>query len=244
MKTISLNGKQYDCPQRWEDVTLKQQMQVSVDVQKIVIEELKRFAILSGYCNIPIDELRHAKLQEVQKVFENMAFVNTPLPEKPLMEFDFKDSHYYCGQNLVEMEFQDFISIENTLQDYSGNTQLALPTILAIMCKRMKPNGLLESIDDYDINKRSFEFMELPVTTAHQLSLFFSLNEKLFSQLIPSFSIQQNQEAILQKQIEEVESTLKELDGKGWLMRCVTGILRYSLKYTKRLLDKHSTSTV
>ena len=46
MKTITLNNKKYICPEKWSDVTLKMQMKVSEDTEKITIDELKKFAIL------------------------------------------------------------------------------------------------------------------------------------------------------------------------------------------------------
>jgi hypothetical protein len=242
MKQIELNGKKYTIPTKWEEVTLKMQMKVTEDTEKIVLEDMKKFAILSGYAGIPIDELKKAKLTDIIKLFENVEFIAKPLPDTPILEFDFNGKHYYCGQNLVDMEFQDFISIENVIESYSGNTQNALPTILAIMCKQRKANGVFESIDDYDIMARAKEFENLPITIAHSLSLFFSRSVVLFSNLFQSFSKPETQKEVIVKQIESVENTLKKLAGKELLTRCATGIFRIYLKYIRRLVHKHFTS--
>lgn len=238
MKIITLNYKKYRCPTSWDEVTLKNQMKVSDDDKAITIPELKKFAILSGYSGIPIEELKKSKLSELQELFKAIEFINIPIHEKQINEFDFNNNHYYIGQNIVDMEFQDFISIENTLSEYSGNTYNALPIILAIMCKKKK-DGILESIDDYDIMKRAKEFEELPLIIAHNLSLFFSQVIAIYNSNFQSFLNPEVQRLIMQKQIESVESTLKKLDGKGLLTRCVTGILRHCLKYIKRQQDKH-----
>ncbi len=243
MKTIILNNKKYIIPEKWDEVTLKQQMKVSEDNDKITIPDLKKFAILSGYCNIPIEELKHAKLTELTELFKNMAFINEELPNKPIIEFDFNGKHYYAGQNLAEMEFQDFVSIENIIHEHSGNTYNALPTILAIMCKQKKDNGVLESLDDYDVQQRAKEFEELPLVTAHNLSLFFSNSVNLFSKAIPLFLSPEVEKVVVEKKIQNIESTLKELDGKGLLTRFVSGILRYCLKFIKRQHNKRYTST-
>jgi len=243
MKEIKLNNKKYKVPENWNEVTLRMQMKVTEDTEKISIDELKKFAILSGYAGIPMDELKRAKLNDLQELFKAIGFVNKPLPEEAIIEFDFNGSHYYCGQNLVDMEFQDFISIENAIEAQSGNTYNALPLILAIMSKKKKDNGVFESIDDYDIRKRGEEFIDLPLPIAHQLSLFFYHSTAIFSNLFQLYLKPENQKAIMQKQIDTVESMLKELGGRGWLTRCVTGILRISLKYIRRQLDKHYTST-
>ena len=242
MKKIKLNGNTYECPTSWDSITLKQQIKVSADSSEIKIEKLKKFAVLSGYAGIPIDVLKTAKLSDLSELFKAIDFINEPIPSKPITEFDFKANHYYCGQNLIDMQFQDFISIENILQEYSGNTYTALPTILAIMCKRKK-DGILETIDDYDIPKRAEIFLDLPITIAYQLQVFFSASENLFGKTIPLSLKIETQEAIAKKQIEEIKSMLQVLDGKAWLTRCASGVLRYCLRYTKRHVDKHCTST-
>jgi len=35
MKTIELNSKKYKCPESWEEITLRQQIKVSADTDKI-----------------------------------------------------------------------------------------------------------------------------------------------------------------------------------------------------------------
>lgn len=243
MKEIILNNKKYIIPEKWDEVTLKQQMKVSKDDAAITIPELKKFSILSGYAGIPLTELKKAKLTDLTELFKSIAFINEDIPTKPIIEFDFNGKHYYAGQNLAEMEFQDFVSIENIIHEHSGNTYNALPTILAIMCKQKKANGVLESIDDYDVLQRAKEFEDLPMVTAHNLSLFFSTSVNLFSKVIPSFLNPEVEKQVVEKKIQNIESTLKELDGKGLLTRFVSGILRYCLKFIKRQHNKRYTST-
>lgn len=242
MKKITLD-KDYLIPERWEEVTLKMQMKVSADDAGITIPELKKFAILSGYANIPIESIKKAKLTELTELFKTMTFLNKDMPSEQLIEFDFKGKHYYCGQNLVDMAFEDFISIENVIQAHSGNSYQALPIILAIMCKQRKADGIFETVSDYDVMQRAKEFEELPITTCNSLSLFFSNSVNMFSQVIPLFLNPEVEAVVAKNQITEIESMLNKLAGKGLLTRFAVGILRYSLKYTKRLLHKHSIST-
>jgi hypothetical protein len=240
MKKILLNSKEYNCPESFNEVTLKQQIQVSRDTEKINNDMLKKMAILSGYANIEVSELKKIKISELTSFFKLVSFINEPLDEKTVIEFDFNGSHYYCGQNIVDMEFQDFISIENALQQTSGNTYNALPVILAVMCKKMKADGKLESLDDYDLMKRSVEFENLPITIAHGLSLFFYNNAIIFTNLTGLFS---NPQKLVEIRIQEVNNILKKLVGKGLLIRFVNLILRYCLKSIKRQQDKLYTST-
>ena len=243
MRKIKLNNKTYQVPENWDEVTLEMQMKISADTDAIQVEELKRYAILSGYANIPIDVLKAAKITDLQQLFKSLEFINTPLEEKPIIEFDFRDKHYYMGQNLVEMEFQDFISIENVIEENSGHTYNALPTILAVMCKTKKENGLLETIDDYNVLDRAILFKKLPLPIAHNLSLFFSQSVSLYSSSFQLYLNPEIQKVEVQKQIDLVENTLKEWDGKGLLTRFVRGILRYCLRYTRRKLDRLYTSS-
>lgn len=240
MKKITIRGKQYQCPENWDEVTLKQQIKVSSDAEKISNDSLKRIAILSGYANIPLSELKQIPISELTDVFKHIAFVNQPIPNQPLHFFEFKTKKYYVGQNLLEMQFQDFISIENVLTDYSGNTYLALPTIIAIMAKQMKDDGILETIDDYDVRKRSIEFQDLPIGIANGLSVFFYQSVSTSQILTGLFS---NPEMLVEMKISEAEDTLKQLAGRGLLTRCAIGILRYCLKYIRRRQTLLFTST-
>jgi len=243
MKTITIDKQKYIIPESWEDVTLRQQMRVNEYTAKYTNESIKEVAILAAYANIPVDVLNKSKITEMRKLFKHFDFINTELPDKPIVEFDFNGSHYYCGQNLMDAEFQDFISIENLMVQYSGQTQNALPYILAIMCKCKKADGMLESISDYDVMKRGEEFHDLPITVAHQLSLFFSISETMFTKIIPLSSSPEALQAIVQNQIDTLESIAKELAGKGLLMKCVAGILRYCIKYIKKKYKTLYTST-
>lgn len=243
MKKITLNNIEYQVPENWCEVTLKHQIQVSRDTDAIQVEALKKFAILSGYANIGIDVIKKAKLSDLQVLFSSLEFINTELPNKPLTEFEFNGSKYYVGQNLTDMQFQDFVSIENTIAEHPDSAYNALPTIIAIMAKRIKADGQFETLDDYDVLARAKEFEDLPISIANQISLFFSLSEKIYGSLIPSFLERGTQRAVVQKQLNEIRITAKLLAGKGLFMRCVSGILLYCLKYTTRKLDKHYTST-
>jgi len=243
MKQIKLNGKSYSCPESWDEVTLKQQMQVTADSDRIELEQLKKFAILSGYAGIPIQELKRAKIQDLTQLFKAIEFLNIDMPSTPLIEFDFNGKHYYCGQNLIEMEFQDFISIENAIAETSGQTYNAMPTILAIMCKQKHANGALESLDEYDVVARAKEMEALPISIAHGLSLFFSTSEKIYSTISLLFLNPESQKELVMKQIDSAENTLKELAGRGLLTRLRNGILRYWLKSTRRQLNSRFTST-
>ena len=105
------------------------------------------------------------------------------------------------------------------------------------------PNKISETIDDYDILTRAKEFESLPISLAHSMSLFFSQIVGLYTNLTLLFSNQESNQALIQKQIDIVENMLKKQDGKGWLTRCATGLLRIYIKSIKRKLHRLYTST-
>ncbi len=240
MKKIKIDNVEYSCPTSWDDVTLKQQIQVSKVSDSIENESLKKIAILSGYANIPYEVLKKTKLSELNDLFKHIKFINKPLPTTPITDFEFRGEHFYVGQVLIEIEFQDYISIENILQQYKDNTYEALPTVIAVMAKRKKADGSFESLDDYDVVDRAKQFENLPLTTANRMSVFFYNNEKLSQIALKLYS---NPSLLVEMRINEVLNILKQSDGKGWLTKCAYGILRIYIKFIRRKLLKHFTST-
>ena len=236
MKELELQGSLYIVPTSWKEVTLERQIYVVENNDKYTTETQKKIGILSGYSGIPFPILKKINVSELKELFTTMKFINEPLPKTAISEFTFNGSRYYVGQNLLEQEFQDYISLQNTYQEYKGKETLALPTIIAILSRKKLDNGLLETLDDYDLNKRIEEFKKIDLVTANSLSLFFSQNIRELSVLFQQFS---NPKEILEMKMDEVESTLKKQVGQGWLTKCVNGILRIYLKYIRRRLNKH-----
>ena len=239
MKTITINGEKYDIPQSWEDITLGKQIKVSKYIDDFDTEELQTIGMLGAYVDIPLDKLRKMKMTDVNRLSKHVDFLNKPLPTDMISEFLFKNNTYYVGQNLVDTEFQDFVSIQNAMQKYSGNTIQALPLIIAIMAKRKKENGVLETLDDYDIQQRAKMFEELPITIAHRVSLFFYHSIEV-SQMVSH--IYSNPKMLIQVKINELKSMIQKQGGVGLLMRWRNGILLWYLKYIEKRLDKYFTS--
>lgn len=239
MKKIKLNGVEYEVCTSWGDVTLAHQIQVSIDSGKQESDILKKISILSGYSNIPLQVLKHSKIDELQDVFKHLSFINTDIPEKPIDKFDFMGHTYFVAQNLMEQEFQDYVSLQNILETNKTNTYMALPYIMAIMCKRLKPDGTMETLDDYNPDKRAEEFRGINIGIATGISVFFSRSINVLSITSQLYS---NPKELIQMKMVEVNDTLNKSGGQGLLTRCVRGILRSYLKYIKRKSDKLFTS--
>ena len=233
MKTITLNRIKYQCPTKWGDITLRQQIKVSQDADKE--DNFKILALMSGYCDIPMDVLKKVRFSQVQKVFKNLAFLkDVEIPKKAIVDFEFKGEKYTIVDSLMNEEFQDWVSCETAFQNHKDNIWDALPYLIAVLAKR---EG--ESLDDYDLDERAELLKDIPIDIANGISVFFSANVKL-SKL--SSLLYSNRNLIVQQKVEEVLSTLNKQDGGGLLTRWLRGILRWYTKYLKRVWMKSSTS--
>lgn len=231
MKTLMWKDRKIDIPTKWEEITLKQQIQVSTDSEQYTNETTKKLALISGYCGIPVQEIKRATPDEVAPLFQHMKFLAEPIPEKPLMEFEFRGEKYYVIQNLAKQEFQDFISLEAALSNENNDTYKALPTIIAIMAKRKKANGETESLDDYDVEERAKVFEELPISIANGIGVFFYHNVKVSTMASQLFS---KPEKGIAMKVREVENSLNRSAGGGLLHRLLRGILKIYLRFLKR----------
>ena len=235
MKKITVKKKQYNVPESWEEITLRKQLEVSRLNEKYSSPIDRKLSILSAYADIPMEVLKSEKIDRMLELFQAISFISTDIPSKQLVEFDLNGKHYYTGQNILESEFQDFISIQNAIEAQSGDTFNALPLIIAVMAKQKKANGELESLDDYNVIERSIEFLDLPITTANGLAFFFASSIRLQENLIHFYS---NPKELAMNQIDEVLSTLKPVDGMAWHTRLLYGILRRYIKSIKKDVDK------
>ena len=237
MKKIVLNDITYLIPSSWVEITLEQQMLLSDYEQQFKDETTRKIAVISAYSTIPIDVLKRAKINDLTNVFKEMSFINKDITTETLTEFKFNDETYYVSQNLMNQEFQEYISLQNVQHQYKDNPSQALPMILAIMCKRKKENGLLETMDEYNVEERAEQFKKLNLVIANSIALFFSRSINVLSTLSLQFS---NPKEIVKMKMEEVENTLKQQRGQGLLTKCVNGILRISLWFIERQQNKHS----
>lgn len=238
MKTVIIKDKEYSIPTSWEEITLETQIRVNKYIESFENEKLRQIAMMAAYIGVPLDVLKKMHISDANELAIHLDFLNKPNEVKPQTEFDFNGETYYVGQNLLESEFQDFVSIQNAMQGVSGDTLQALPMIMAIMCKR-KINGVLESLDEYDVEERAEEFKQIPITVAKNLSVFFYQS---MSALQISSHLFSNPKQVALRKIEECRNTINKLGGRGLLMRWLRGMSLYYLKFIEKRLDRYFTS--
>jgi hypothetical protein len=234
MKTIKINEKEYTLPQSWNDCTLKQAIKVSE--YEAIEDDYKVLALIAGYTDIPMEDLSHMRITEIKDIVNNMTFILEPMPETPIVDFEFKGETYHVIQSFLDEQAQDYFTTEAILGAYQHNTFKALPELLAVMCKK---DG--EHLDDYNLKDRAKLFEDLPMDIANGIRLFFWSVGILSQQHFQSFS-QANQ--IIVQKANEVENIVKELDGMGWRGRWLAKILRKFVKSSLQIWQTFSSGQV
>ena len=204
MKKIQFNNKEFNIPQKWDEITLEQQIKVS-DIVSIQ-SHVKMLSILSAYTGIPVQELKTSPIYKVEKVMQHLKFINEPIPSEPVLKFLFKDEYYYITENIIEQQFQDYISIQTILMENKDNIWKALPFMIAVLAKK---EG--ETLDDYDVYERAEEFKQLPLPIVNGINSFFLSSKKVLEYSI-LLSSQENQIKIVEEKEKELKNLLKQSD--------------------------------
>lgn len=235
MKTIQFNKEKYNIPTSWDDVSLRMQMEVStISHQEKYIRTL---GLLAGYTGIPVEDLKTAKVNELERVMKHLAFIADEIPAEPVMEFDYKGQHYTVPPTMLEQEFQDYVAIQTAIAEHQNNQWLVTPFILAVMCKRGDGE---ESIDDFDIRQRAKEFEDIPIRIANGVASFFLSNLLAYKSIMMSSSPEVLTETVYAK-INELNLSLSQLRkqrGGNLLIRLWVMTLRKYTKYLSKNWEK------
>ena len=224
MRKITINSIEYNVPTSWQECTLKQA--IKVQDYELQEDEYKILAIIAGYSNIELEELKHFKLDEIRLLTDAMKFVLEPLPEEPISQFTFKGHEYFTIESFMTQESQDYFTTEAIMKAHGNNTYKALPELLAVMCKRER-----ETLDSYKIQDRAKLFEDLPMDICEGLRLFFYAIAQLSAIRTQSF-LQRDQ--IIAQKASETRSMLNTLDGGRWSGILLAKILRKYLKSLER----------
>lgn len=230
MKSIKFLDKTYECPESWNEVKLKQQIEVSeiANQQKYV----KMIALVAGYTGIPIETLKQAPIKEGERLMKELDFLKKDLPEDPIKEFELNGDKYYVADSITKMQWQEYVSNMTAIEMFNDNIWKVTPFLLATMAKR---EG--ETLDDFDIEKRAQFFEEnIDVPTANRLRSFFLTNWRV-SKFITQLSSPDQQQKILQNKIKELRSSinkLKKTRGGNLLIRLWIIILNKWICYLEK----------
>ena len=238
MKRIKFNEKEYQIPENWLEVTLG--MVIRTSEYQELIPELPLIAIIAGYTGIPIEELKVSKVAEVNEIMEILEFIYVEYKSSPRNKFMFEGQEFIASPDILEIEFQDWVSLQTILYNYKESPVRALPGLIAVLCKR---EG--EKLDDINIEERQEMFKRLPYVCAKDVEGFF-LASKRVSEVITQLSLMESRmPGLLLDKVRELRSIIKghkERNGGSWLMRLVIGIYTLYLKRLERGLERYYNS--
>jgi hypothetical protein len=225
LKTILINGNSYSIPKSWDQVSIEQQL----TVERLTIEqpELKSMAVIAGYTNSKIEQIKHLHLNDVKLLLNELSFIGEPIPVIPTTDFEHRGNKYSILKTLLKSEFQDFLTIETLLDNHKGKEYQALPFIIAVLAKK---EG--ESLSDYDLESRSKEFLDLPITIANNIYLFFCTIGKISS--IDSHKILKEMDQDLNVSMNYMINMVRKLNGGQWSIRLLRVLLLIYLKSLKK----------
>jgi hypothetical protein len=238
MKTIKFNNKEYNIPEQWSEVTVG--MLIYANELSEILYDAPSIAVLSAYTGIPIRDLRLSNVGEVNKVLELMNFITTPYVPKPSNSFTLDGIEYSCEADLVDQHFEDWVSIQTTLNNYKDEPYKALPRLLAALCKK---DG--ETLDDFNLDERSKLFMKLPMTDAKDVEGFFLHVQNAYKVLTLLSSTTNIQGELVLAKVQELQDTMKKRKGESGIfsgMRLQIGILQIYLWWVKKQLVKYFNS--
>lgn len=235
MKTIKYNNKDYNIPERWDDVTVGMLIK-SAELSEI-LEDAPIIVIIHAYTGIPINELKRDKASEVGKILEIMDFLQKPYEPKPSTSIHYKGLNYSCKENLSEQNFEDFVSIQTALYNNRENEVMALPKMLAIYCKR---DG--ETLDDFNLNERANEFLNLPMTRAKDVECFFLHSLNLYNVVSQLSSTQNQRRDIVLEKLQDLNNIVRQYrvrNGISFFMKLQIGYYLIQLWWVKKVLERY-----
>lgn len=239
MKTIKFLNKNYNCPESWQDVSVRQQ--IEVETLSNTQTYIKSLGVISAYTGIPIDEIKKANIKDLLEVMQSLSFIDSELSKEPLFEFEYKGDKYSVSETILKQEFQDWIAAQTAIAEYRDNNWKQLVYLLAIMAKR---DG--ESLDSFDVNERAEYLMDIDVETCQRIGAFFLSNQRVL-EFISMYSSPEVQREIAQSKIKELRHTvdkLKKQRGGNVLIRLWIGVMRLSIRFYTRQLEKLCNSQV
>jgi len=228
MKKIRLLNKEYSYPTSWEDISIADYQRIQHQLKQYEEDEddikdlLNKINLISAYTYIPIHVLKTEKTSKVIEMVADLKFLTTEIPSEHIVEFEFKGEKYNVMQTLIAAQFQDYISLENLIQQDDLINVMHL--IVAVISRKSDS----ETLDDYDVKARAEEFKALPITIANNISVFFYQCAKNYERISQLYS---NPDQVVDIKVEELMNSLINSAGKGLLTRLQIGIIRRYIKY-------------
>lgn len=224
MEEVTLNGKEYQIPTKWEEVKYSQFLSFSKLIKSFKTEEELREELkdkgetmdlymsletlksntkmVSFWTGISEDDIAICDLDDVTLVLNKLGFINKQYTPIHIDSFVFNDDKYLLPQvGMAKSTFGDYIQAEqleiNNKELELGRIEV-MPEQIAILCKK---DGEAQISED-EIDKRAKMFKELDMATIWDVAFFLTQRERL---LMTSFLISQKEQMIASPKLQQKE---------------------------------------
>lgn len=231
---ILVNDVQYEIPQNWSEITIAQQIEVSMVSERD--EDFRNIHLISTYTGIPMDLIRKMNINQFRSILNLMTFISNPPENKIIQSFTHNGHEYFLADSMLKGETQDFLSIEGILRKFKDNQAQALPYVIAIICKRQG-----ETLDSFDVYQRAEEFKTLSYQVASDVWFFFAQTERILSNNIQQFLVIQDR--AMEASLDYSETMLKRQVGQGLFKRLLRTILVLYVRSIRKSWKSFLTTT-
>ena len=235
MRTIEFNKVNYNIPESWQEVTVK--MLIDSAQLSELLEDAPIIAIIASYTGIPLREIRLDKSGEIQKIMGILDFIGKPYMPVAKTTFVHQGVQYNCAEDLLQQNFEDWVSVQTTMYNNREQQEKALPRLIAILCKK---EG--ETLDDFDLNERSTIMETLPMTDAKDIEAFFLHSLTAYNAVMLSYSTIKELETLAYNKVIELQSTMKTRkaqSGTSFGMKLRIGYYQIAMWWVKCRLEKY-----
>ena len=224
MLKVKLNEKEYEIPEKWEEVkfskfldfynltkTFKTQEQLEEEFKEMgdtkdlymSLDNLKsNTKMISYWTGISEEDVAMCDLDEVAEVLKDLAFLNEQYHPIHIDSFVFNEEKYFLPEiGMGKQTFGQYVEAEqleiNNAKLDKGRIEV-MPEQVAILCKKEGESH----IDDDEVDKRAIMFKELDMATVWDVAFFLTRHESL---LMTSFLISQKEEATRKLKLQQKE---------------------------------------
>lgn len=193
MITFELNDKKFNFPENWEEVNLKQYIEIGkLQEQRteFLYQELYLLRLLEVLTDVKEGELDDLPIEDINKLGSASLFVSKMPEMNTVKELKIGETLYSPPDDLTKLTIGEFISLK-TYQDSARTFWDAVPDMLAILWRPSekvidnetgKEKFIREKFKVENLQFRRELFLEQPAINIFGPLLFFSLMNGGFTQ--------------------------------------------------------------
>lgn len=186
MITFELNNKKFNFPESWEEVNLKQYIEIGkLQEQRteFLYQELYLLRLLEVLTDVKEGELDDLSIEDINKLGSASLFVSKMPEMNTVKELKIGETLYTPPDDLTKLTIGEFISLK-TYQDSARTFWDAVPDMLAILWRPSekvidnetgKEKFIREKFKVENLQFRRELFLEQPAINIFGPLLFFSL---------------------------------------------------------------------